>query len=140
MRREVVEAFEEGELAPLMKVLMVRALQGDMAAARLLLEYTVGKPGKAVDPDTLDVEDIAIRRRHAITSSSRTPTLRVSPARPPCSLTDSSSHPRPTRCVASRRVGTAFRARPISSPLDPFFLRYRRLSCQGTPKRSATQA
>jgi hypothetical protein len=67
MRREVAEAFEEGELRPLMTLLRIRALQGDMAAARLVLEYTVGKPGKAVDPDMLDAEDVAIRRRNAIT-------------------------------------------------------------------------
>src|SRR5262249_16432064 len=63
MRREVAEAFEEGELRPLMKMLMIRALQGDMAAARLVLEYTVGKPAKAADPDLVDVNDLEVRRR-----------------------------------------------------------------------------
>jgi hypothetical protein len=29
------------------------ALAGDVAAAKLLLEYTIGKPPKAVNPDTL---------------------------------------------------------------------------------------
>src|SRR5262249_58773622 len=66
MRREVAEAFEEGELKPLMKMLMVRALQGDMAAARLVLEYTVGKPAKAVDPDMEDVNNLEVRRRNSV--------------------------------------------------------------------------
>jgi hypothetical protein len=87
MRREVAEAFEEGELAPLMKILMTRALQGDMAA-RLVLEYTVGRPHKAAGPDTLDVEDIAIRRRHAVTHEDIKALFSAFPARLLCAAAE----------------------------------------------------
>jgi hypothetical protein len=37
-----------------------RALEGDTAAARLLLSYGVGRPGPAADPDTLDRHELAV--------------------------------------------------------------------------------
>jgi hypothetical protein len=67
---------------------MTRALQGDMAAARLVLEYTVGKPGKAADPDMLDVEDIAIRRQHAITHEDIKALFSAFPARLLCAAAE----------------------------------------------------
>jgi hypothetical protein len=37
-----------------------RALEGDTAAARLLLSYGVGRPAAAADPDTLDRHEMAV--------------------------------------------------------------------------------
>jgi hypothetical protein len=37
-----------------MAMLLFKAKSGDVAAAKVLLSYTVGKPGAAVDPDGLD--------------------------------------------------------------------------------------
>jgi hypothetical protein len=39
------------------------ARTGDVAAARLLLSYAVGRPTDAVDPDTLDQQEWAIFRQ-----------------------------------------------------------------------------
>ena len=37
-----------------------------MAAARLVLSYTVGKPDKAVDPDRLDVDEFQLWQDSAV--------------------------------------------------------------------------
>jgi len=51
------------------------AKTGDMAATKLLLQYQVGKPAATVDPDTLDLQELALFQRgptpdeiHALTS------------------------------------------------------------------------
>jgi hypothetical protein len=56
------------------------AKTGDMAATKLLLQYQVGKPAATVDPDTLDLQELALFQRgptpdeiHALTSGQRTP-------------------------------------------------------------------
>ena len=43
--------------------LVEMAKEGDVAAARLVLSYTVGKPTEAVDPDRLDVEEFSLHGR-----------------------------------------------------------------------------
>jgi hypothetical protein len=59
MRREVAEAFEDGELRPLMRKLLEQALEGDTSAARL--EYALGglaahrEPGKRTHDALLPV-------------------------------------------------------------------------------------
>jgi hypothetical protein len=56
------------------------AKTGDMAATKLLLQYQVGKPAATVDPDTLDLQELALFQRgptadeiHALTSGQRLP-------------------------------------------------------------------
>jgi hypothetical protein len=53
---------------------------GDLAAIKLLLQYIVGKPAATVDPDSLDLQEIALFLRgptaedvHALTSGQRMP-------------------------------------------------------------------
>jgi hypothetical protein len=53
--REMVDALVE------------KAKEGDVAAARLVLSYTVGRPGAAVDPDRLDIEEFDIYQQEAKT-------------------------------------------------------------------------
>jgi hypothetical protein len=60
--------------------LVAMAKTGDMAATKLLLQYQVGKPAATVDPDTLDLQEIAQFLRgptaedvHALTSGQRVP-------------------------------------------------------------------
>jgi hypothetical protein len=43
--------------------LVRQAREGNLAAARLLLSYTLGKPAPAVDPDTLDLHEFKLYRR-----------------------------------------------------------------------------
>ena len=41
---------------------LVRVAEGgNLAAAKLILSYTLGKPADVVDPDRLDLEDVRLR-------------------------------------------------------------------------------
>jgi hypothetical protein len=60
--------------------LVAKAKTGDVAAIKLLLQYQVGKPAPVVDPDTLDLQEIALFLRgptadqiHALTSGQHLP-------------------------------------------------------------------
>jgi len=48
------------DLRAILAQMVEAAKQGDVAAARLVLAYGVGKPAPAVDPDTLDVQEWAL--------------------------------------------------------------------------------
>ena len=55
--------FEVGtdeELRAVITELFSRARQGDVAAIRLVLAYTAGRPGPAPDPDSLDREELEL--------------------------------------------------------------------------------
>jgi hypothetical protein len=47
-----------GEIAD---TLITRAKSGDVAAARLLFQYALGKPSKGVEPDRVEIEDHNLR-------------------------------------------------------------------------------
>jgi hypothetical protein len=57
MRRAVLEAVTEEEMAALSRKLYELAIDGDLEAAKLLLLYAVGKPAPAVDPDGADQDE-----------------------------------------------------------------------------------
>ncbi len=59
---------------------VAKAKAGDMAATKLLLQYQVGKPAPTVDPDTLDLQELALFQRgptadeiYALTSGQHVP-------------------------------------------------------------------
>ncbi len=51
------------DLGDVAEELLRRAKDGDVAAAKLLLSYALGKPAAAVDPDTLDLHEWELYRR-----------------------------------------------------------------------------
>ncbi len=60
--------------------LVAKAKAGDLAAIRLVLQYQVGKPAAVVDPDTLDLQEMALFLRgpdadqiHSLTSGQHLP-------------------------------------------------------------------
>ncbi len=57
-RRAIAEAVTEEMIAAVIAKLTEAALAGDVAAIKLFLAYTVGKPAPAVNPDTLDIEEL----------------------------------------------------------------------------------
>jgi hypothetical protein len=61
-RKAVADAVSEEQLAAIAGVMVKKALEGDLAAAKLVFAYAAGKPGAAVDPDTLDAHELAVRR------------------------------------------------------------------------------
>jgi hypothetical protein len=54
MRQEFFAAATKEDMAAIARALIEKAKQGDVAAARLVLQYTLGKPAETVDPDRLD--------------------------------------------------------------------------------------
>ena len=66
LRRTLCETVTEEDMQEVAKKLVEQARQGDVAAARLLLSYTIGQPTPAVDPDTLDLAEWDIHRRTPI--------------------------------------------------------------------------
>lgn len=57
IRRALLDAVTPEEIHYLARRLMDKALEGNLAAAKLLLSYLVGKPAPAADPDTLDQQE-----------------------------------------------------------------------------------
>jgi hypothetical protein len=54
MRRAFFDAVTEEDLATIAQAMIEKAKAGDVAAARLVVQYTLGRPAEAVDPDRLD--------------------------------------------------------------------------------------
>src|SRR5262249_30281846 len=57
LRKALCEAVSAEEMTALGRVLLQKATEGDMAAAKLLLAYAVGRPADVVNPDTLDFQE-----------------------------------------------------------------------------------
>ncbi len=57
LRQALVEAISPADLAAIARVMRDKALSGDVAAAKFVASYTVGKPTPAPDPDRLDAEE-----------------------------------------------------------------------------------
>jgi hypothetical protein len=57
LRQVLLEVVTEEELRQVAYSLLILAKAGNLAAIKLLLQYVVGKPAEAVDPDRLEVEE-----------------------------------------------------------------------------------
>jgi hypothetical protein len=62
LRTALIETVTEEDMRFIAQQLVVTARLGDMAAIKLLFQYVVGKPGAAVDPDTLDHQELELYR------------------------------------------------------------------------------
>jgi hypothetical protein len=58
MRKALCEAVSEEDLRQIAEALKQKAKEGDVAAARLVLSYVVGRPEATVNPDTLEQEEM----------------------------------------------------------------------------------
>src|SRR4051812_22222710 len=66
LRKLVLSAMTEDRMRQLVEFLFECAMKGDMAAAKMLLQYSLGKPAEAVEPDRIDVEEHKLREESAI--------------------------------------------------------------------------
>jgi hypothetical protein len=57
LRRVLLEAVSANDLRDIVNALVAQARCGHVAAAKIVLEYTLGKPAKTVEPDHLDIEE-----------------------------------------------------------------------------------
>jgi hypothetical protein len=63
LRREILKQVTPEELALVVTQILFKARGGDLAAAKLILQYAVGKPAPAVDPDRLEIDEQKMRRQ-----------------------------------------------------------------------------
>src|ERR1043165_529342 len=66
LRQAALNAVSEEDIQEVIAILKAKAKEGDVAAIKLLLSYSVGKPATAADPDTLDQHEMhTIINNHA---------------------------------------------------------------------------
>ena len=70
------------KMAAVFESIYIKALTGDMSAAKLLLHYTIGKPGDAPHPDHIERDEWDLHRKNAIAPDEMKQAL----GRLPCSL------------------------------------------------------
>jgi hypothetical protein len=57
LRSALLDSISAEDLAAIVRALIAKAQAGDVAAAKLIFAYVLGKPAQAVDPDRLDSEE-----------------------------------------------------------------------------------
>ncbi len=65
LRQALVEAVNKEDLAAIARTMVEKARAGDVAAARFVASYVVGKPAPAPDPDRLDAQEWQIFKETA---------------------------------------------------------------------------
>src|ERR1044072_4028692 len=60
LRQAMLDAVSDDDIKDVVNALKEQARRGDVAAIRLLLSYSIGKPTEAPNPDTLDLHEMDI--------------------------------------------------------------------------------
>ena len=60
LRRLILQCVTDADLKAIIRALVQKAREGDVAAAREVLMRVVGKPPEGPDPDRLDLEEISL--------------------------------------------------------------------------------
>jgi hypothetical protein len=63
LRRAMLRVVQPNDLQAIIVKMILLAGEGDVAAARLVLQYTLGKPTESVDPDTLDLQEVELAKQ-----------------------------------------------------------------------------
>ena len=75
LRKKIVEALGTERFDRVLEAIIVKAEAGDIAAAKLLFQYALGKPGPTVEPDRLDLEEFKLKQESAIAPTTWTDTF-----------------------------------------------------------------
>jgi hypothetical protein len=62
-RRAALAAFTPEDVTSLLRVMLALGRNGDTAAARVFLDYAVGKPAKAAEPDQTDLHEWQLQQQ-----------------------------------------------------------------------------
>jgi hypothetical protein len=57
LRKELFDAAETDAVCDVARKMIERACSGDVAAAKLVLQYTLGRPAEMVDLDDVDLDE-----------------------------------------------------------------------------------
>ena len=68
LRQVLLQRVSTDDIAAVVDQLLLKAKAGELAAIRLLLSYTVGKPTRTVDPDRIDIQEVEIFNEEAISA------------------------------------------------------------------------
>jgi hypothetical protein len=66
LRCALVRRIKPEQVEAIADALIAKATAGDVAAAKLVLSYGIGKPTEAVNPDTLDMQEWDVFRRSPV--------------------------------------------------------------------------
>jgi hypothetical protein len=64
-RSRLLDAVSDDDVRAVVAVMLENAKAGDVAAARLILTYVVGKPTPVADPDAVDLDEFRLFRQPA---------------------------------------------------------------------------
>jgi hypothetical protein len=80
LRTALCKAVTETDIEALAKKLLIQAHHGDVAAVKLLFAYAIGRPGPAVDPDTLDFHEWQVFQKVPVNTTTARQVLDSMPA------------------------------------------------------------
>jgi hypothetical protein len=86
LRKALLAAVSEEDMLVIGRQLAALAREGDVAAAKLLFSYVVGKPGPVVDPDSLDVQEWQLFRQQPVDGGELLGVLQQVPAELGCQI------------------------------------------------------
>jgi len=66
LREFLLRSATEENVERLANMIMEKAFAGDMAAAKMLLHYWIGKPKEVAEPDRVDVEEWELAKEHVV--------------------------------------------------------------------------
>ena len=68
LRSILMQTATDGDFAEIAQMLIAKAKKGDLAATRLLLSYTLGKPSPTVNPDRVAIDEWEVHQDKAVSS------------------------------------------------------------------------
>ncbi|MBX9681117.1 MAG: hypothetical protein K2X38_20355 [Gemmataceae bacterium] len=86
LRQVMLEECAEEDLRGMTRAMIDLAKGGDKAAAKLILQYTLGKPGKMVDPDRIDEDELNVLKGMALPAPVFDAMLKATPADNACRM------------------------------------------------------
>ena len=81
IRKLLLNTVPGERLAKIVLAMVEKAEAGDVAAAKLILQYTVGKPAEAVEPDRVEIDEHRLRTESTLSFEDWGPRVGDLPAR-----------------------------------------------------------
>ena len=107
MREAVQRAVSVEAIEQLMAVLLAQAMTGDLGAAKLVLQYAVGKPKAMAEPDSLDAEEWELTQQSWVPAKACTELVAGVPVGAANVMVDAAADARTEQLAASLRDPSA---------------------------------
>jgi hypothetical protein len=82
LRKKLAMCLTEQDIENFVNALRLKANGGDLAAIKLLFDYVIGKPRPALDPDTLDADELRAWQANSLAPESAGPLMSSLPLAP----------------------------------------------------------